>query len=61
MQQLGTELVPVCSSVASDAVGGIHRTADEFRGPDEQAAKHGLRVGYEALAQGRHVNDQRDA
>lgn len=61
MQELGTELVLVCSSVAPDAVGGIDRAADDFRELGERAAKRGLRVGYEALAWGRHVNDHRDA
>jgi 4-hydroxyphenylpyruvate dioxygenase len=61
MQELGTELVLVCSTVATDAVGGIDRAADDFRELGERAAKRGLRVGYEALAWGRHVNDHRDA
>ena len=61
MQQLGTDLVLVCSSVAPDAIGGIDRAADDFRELGERAAKRGLRVGYEALAWGRHVNDHRDA
>ncbi len=61
MQELGTDLVLVCSSVAKDALGGIDRAADDFRELGERAAKRGLRVGYEALAWGRHVNDHRDA
>ncbi len=61
MQELGTDLVLVCSSVAPDAMGGIDRAAADFHELGERAAKRGLRVGYEALAWGTHVNDHRDA
>jgi 4-hydroxyphenylpyruvate dioxygenase len=61
MQQLGTDLMLVCSSVSPLSMGGIDRAAADFRELGERAAKRGLRVGYEALAWGRHVNDHRDA
>lgn len=61
MQELGTELVLVCSSVHPEAMGGIDRAAADFAELGARAAKRGLRVGYEALAWGRHVNDHRDA
>lgn len=61
MQELGTNLVLICSSCHPDSLGGIDRAADDFRELGERAAKRGLRVGYEALAWGRHVNDHRDA
>lgn len=61
MQELGTDLVLVCSSCHPAALGGIDRAADDFAALGERAAKRGLRVGYEALAWGRHVNDHRDA
>lgn len=61
MQELGAPLVLVCSSVAPAALGGIDRAAADFRELGERAAKRGLKVGYEALAWGRHVNDHRDA
>ncbi|MGE0150982.1 MAG: bifunctional sugar phosphate isomerase/epimerase/4-hydroxyphenylpyruvate dioxygenase family protein [Reyranellaceae bacterium] len=61
MQQLGTDLMLVCSSVSPLAIGGIDRAAADFRELGERAARRGLRVGYEALAWGRHVNDHRDA
>lgn len=61
MQELGTELMLVCSSVSPLALGGIDRAADDLRELGERAARRGLRVGYEALAWGRHVNDHRDA
>lgn len=61
MQELGTDLILVCSNVSPAALGGIDRAADDFRALGERAAKRGLRVGYEALAWGRHIHDHRDA
>jgi len=61
MQELGTDLVLVCSSCHAQALGGIDRAAADFRELGERAAKRGLRVGYEALCWGKHVNDHRDA
>ncbi len=61
MQELGTDLVLVCSSCHPQALGGIDRAAADFYELGERAAKRNLRVGFEALAWGRHVNDHRDA
>lgn len=61
MAELGTDLMLVCSNVSPVSVGGIDRAAADFRELGERAARRGLRVGYEALAWGRHVNDHRDA
>ncbi|KIQ03470.1 3-keto-5-aminohexanoate cleavage protein [Agrobacterium tumefaciens] len=61
MGELGTELMLICSNVSQISLGGIDRAATDFHELGERAAKHGLRVGYEALAWGRHVNDHRDA
>lgn len=61
MQELGTDLILVCSSVSPVSLGGIDRAAADFRELGERAAKRGLRVGYEALAWGKHLNDHRDA
>ena len=61
MQELGTDLVLVCSNVSPMALGGIDRAAEDFFELGERAAKRGLRIGYEALAWGRHINDHRDA
>lgn len=61
MESLGASLMLVCSSTAPAALGGIDRAAADFRELGERAARRGLRVGYEALAWGRHVNDHRDA
>ena len=61
MGELGTDLMLVCSNVSPLALGGIDRAADDFRALGELAARRGLRVGYEALAWGRHISDHRDA
>ena len=61
MQELQTDLLLVCSNISPDALGGIDRAAADFRALGERAALRGLRVGFEALAWGRHVNDYRDA
>ncbi|WP_417733666.1 bifunctional sugar phosphate isomerase/epimerase/4-hydroxyphenylpyruvate dioxygenase family protein [Roseovarius sp.] len=61
MQELGTDLILVCSSCHPEALGGIDRAAADFYELGERARGRGLRVGYEALAWGRHVNDHRDA
>ncbi len=61
MQELGTDMVLVCSNVSQAALGGIDRAAADFHELGERAARRGLKVGYEALAWGRYVNDHRDA
>ena len=61
MQELGTDLMLICSSVSPVSLGGIDRAAADFHELGERAAKCGLRVGYEALAWGKHINDHRDA
>ncbi|QQR40027.1 bifunctional sugar phosphate isomerase/epimerase/4-hydroxyphenylpyruvate dioxygenase family protein [Devosia rhizoryzae] len=61
MNELGTDLMLVCSNVSPAALGGIDRAAADFRELGELAAQSGVRVGFEALAWGRHVNDHRDA
>lgn len=61
MGDLGTDLMLICSNVSPLALGGIDRAAADLRELGERAASRGLRVGYEALAWGRHVSDHRDA
>jgi 4-hydroxyphenylpyruvate dioxygenase len=61
MQELGTDLLLVCSNVSPASSNDRSRIVDDFRELGERAAKRGLRVGYEALAWGRHVSDHRDA
>ena len=61
MQALGAELMLVCSSVAPDTDGDPARLSEDFAELGTRAAARGLRVGYEALAWGRHVWDHRQA
>ena len=56
MEQLGTDLVLVCSSVSPDAVEDDDHIAEQLHGLASRAARRGVRVCYEALAWGRHVN-----
>lgn len=61
MQALGTDLILVCSNVSPLAQDDPAQAAADLREMAERAAKRGLRVGYEALAWGRHVNRWRQA
>ncbi|MBB3948869.1 bifunctional sugar phosphate isomerase/epimerase/4-hydroxyphenylpyruvate dioxygenase family protein [Aureimonas jatrophae] len=61
MNELGTDLILICSSVSPLAQGGIDRAADDLRQLGDLARSMGVRVGYEALAWGRFVHDHRDA
>lgn len=61
MGELGTDLILVCSNTSAVSLGGIDRAATDLRELGERAAKRGIRIGFEALAWGRHVNDHRDA
>jgi 4-hydroxyphenylpyruvate dioxygenase len=61
MQELGCDLLMVCSNVSPDSLGGIDRAAADFHELGERAAKRGLRVAFEALSWGRHIHDYRDA
>ena len=56
MEDLGTDTMLVCSSVAGDALDDPARIADQFHELAERASRRGMRIAYEALAWGRHVN-----
>ena len=61
MEELGCDLLMVCSSVAPDCLAGIDRAAADFNELGRRAAARGMRVAFEALAWGVHINDYRDA
>lgn len=61
MHELGAGLMLVCSNLSPVSLGGIDRAAADFAELGELAQSRGIRVGYEALAWGRHINDHRDA
>src|ERR1700722_7321156 len=60
MQELGRGLLLVCSNVSPVSLGDRGRIVADFHELGERAAKRGLRVGYEALAWGRNVEDHRE-
>ena len=61
MEALDCDLLLVCSNVSPDSLGGIDRAAADLRALGERAQKRGIRIAFEALAWGRHINDYRDA
>src|SRR4029079_8273004 len=56
MEQLGADLMLVCSNIAPDAIDDDSVAAADLRALGERAARRGFRIGYEALAWGRNVN-----
>ena len=56
MQELGTELVLVCSNVQPNLETDPALMAAQLRELAERAGRRGLRIGYEALAWGTAVN-----
>jgi len=61
MQELGADLVLVSSNVSPESLGERDRIVEDFRELGDRAAARGLRVGFEALAWGRHIQDHRQA
>jgi 4-hydroxyphenylpyruvate dioxygenase len=61
MRELGTELLLVSSNCSPEALGDHDRLIDDFAELAQRAGARNLRIGYEALAWGRFVNDHRDA
>lgn len=61
MSELGTDLVLLCSNCSPLAVADRPRLVNDLTALGERAARRGMRVGYEALAWGRHTFDHRDA
>src|SRR3954454_10159745 len=61
MQALGTDLVLVCSNMQPAAIDDSARAAADLAEIAERAGRRGLRIGYEALAFGRHVTLWRQA
>lgn len=61
MAELGADLLLVCSTCSPLALDDRARWVADLHEAGERAAARGLRIGYEALAWGRHVHDHRDA
>jgi len=56
MQELGTDLILVCSNVQPSLDADPALMASQLRELAERAGRRGLRIGYEALAWGTAVN-----
>ena len=55
MSELGAPLLLVCSNTSPQSLGDAALAAAQLHELAERAARHGLRIGYEALAWGRWV------
>jgi 4-hydroxyphenylpyruvate dioxygenase len=56
MEQMGTDLILVCSANAADASNDNDQIAEQLHGLAAAAQERGFRVSYEALAWGTFVN-----
>jgi len=61
MEELGAPLLLVCSNTSPRSLAGAERAAAQLHALAERAARRKLRVGFEALAWGRHVKRYREA
>jgi 4-hydroxyphenylpyruvate dioxygenase len=61
MEALGCPMVLVCSNTSLQALPDAQLAAEQLRALAERAARRNLRIGFEALAWGRHVNKWRHA
>ena len=61
MGELETDLILICSNTSNISLGGVNRAADDFFELGEIAKERSIKVGYEALAWGKYINDHRDA
>jgi 4-hydroxyphenylpyruvate dioxygenase len=61
MRRLGIETILVCSNVATAVVNDDQIFADQLRRLGDLADGYDVRIAYEALAWGRHVDDYRHA
>jgi 4-hydroxyphenylpyruvate dioxygenase len=57
MDELGATMLLVCSNVAGDTIDDDGLAAEQLHALAARAAERGIRVAYEALAWGRHVNE----
>ncbi|HET6185094.1 MAG TPA: TIM barrel protein [Acetobacteraceae bacterium] len=61
MQELGAELLLVCSNTQPAALDDDARAAADLAEMAERAHRRGLRVGFEALSWGKHIRHWRHA
>ncbi|WP_447791697.1 TIM barrel protein [Pseudomonas farris] len=56
MQELGIDLMGVCSNAQADALGDRQLIADQLAELAQRAARRQLRIGFESLSWGTHCN-----
>ncbi|AZD30514.1 sugar phosphate isomerase/epimerase and 4-hydroxyphenylpyruvate domain-containing protein [Pseudomonas chlororaphis] len=56
MQELGIDLLGVCSNAQADALGDRQLIADQLAELAQRAARRQLRIGFESLSWGTHCN-----
>ncbi|MEN3794260.1 sugar phosphate isomerase/epimerase [Fulvimarina sp. MAC3] len=61
MNELGAKRLLVCSNVSELTDPNPDRAAADLHDLGERAVRHGLSIGYEALAWGRHTSDHNQA
>ena len=61
MQRLGIDTMLVCSNVGTATIDDDDVSADQLRRLGDEAAAHGVRLAFEALAWGKYVDDYRRA
>jgi len=61
MQRLGIDTMLVCSNVGTATIDDDAVSAEQLRRLGDEAAAHGVRIAYEALAWGKYVDDYRRA
>ncbi|MCX8456861.1 bifunctional sugar phosphate isomerase/epimerase/4-hydroxyphenylpyruvate dioxygenase family protein [Paenarthrobacter ureafaciens] len=61
MARLGMDTILVCSNVATATIDDDQLRAEQLTKLAELAGDHGVKVAYEALAWGKHVNDYEHA
>jgi 4-hydroxyphenylpyruvate dioxygenase len=57
MEELGADTLLVCSNVSPEAIDDDDLAAEQLHALAERAHERGLRIAYEALAWGRHVDE----
>src|SRR5690625_785492 len=61
MERLGTDLMLLCSNAGTATIDDDDLAAEQLGRLADAAARHGIRIAYEALAWGRFVDDYRHA
>lgn len=61
MGELDCDRILICSSCSPEASADVSRIHADFDNLAQRAKKRGIKLGYEALAWGRHVYDHRQA